>query len=158
MEKGNDGGGKARVCGNWLCCLAGNLANPERGCLKANTDIANFEEAGLTGMACVVRDHCGEVKGLFYKAVQLIKEPKFAELFCIREVLTWIKKFYQGSLGLKSNSLSAISDINGFVSNASYMGNLISDCILFKDLFSNLSFKFFRRLANVVAHTLARAT
>lgn len=59
---------------------------------------------------------------------------------------------------VESDSLAAITDLNNLIEDRTYFGDMVFDCKLCRDFFTNLLFRFSRRSANDVAYTFVKVT
>ena len=84
-------------------------------------------------------------------------EPDLAEGMCCKEALSWVKNLGFIKVVIELDAQQLIQALHNSDRDYSYFGALVNDCkILSKDL-SECSFVFTKRLANHVAHVLARA-
>lgn len=133
---------------------------PQQGIVKVNTDAAIFEDSNLFSFAMIARDHNGRMLEALSRCKQGHINPDVAEAIGIREALSWVKRNDWPSVILESDCLAAIQAIRCSSVNLSYLGRVIDECkTLLKELRSrNVTLKFVRRSANMVAHYLARSS
>ena len=126
--------------------------------MKCNIDAVIFQQEGFMGYGWVLRDDERMVIAAKNGVMNGLVDPAMAEAMSCREALSWLKSLNISKVIVESDALQVINCLNGDHSDKSYFGNIIDDCkILSKDLGVCL-FKFVRRSANQVAHTLAKAT
>ncbi|KAL8133670.1 hypothetical protein AgCh_008927 [Apium graveolens] len=131
---------------------------PQTGTIKVNTDAALFEHTNSYSFAMVARDHSGSMLGALSSCRQGSINPELAEAIGIREALSWVKSKDWPTVIIESDCLGAIQAIRCSSVNLSYLGRVIDECKnLLVDLRSrNVTLKFVKRSANMVAHFLAR--
>ncbi|XP_074322699.1 uncharacterized protein LOC141659673 [Apium graveolens] len=131
---------------------------PQIGTVKVNTDAALFEHSNCFSFAMVARDHEGTMLEAASSCRPGSLHPELAEIIGIREALSWIKNKNWSSTVVESDCLGAIQAIRCSSINLSYLGRVVDECRkLLDDLESrNVSLKFVKRSANMVAHYLAR--
>ena len=130
---------------------------PQVGWLKCNVDAAIFNQLGVIGLGCVIRDEYGSFVAAKSETRIGPLEPNLAEGMCCKEAFSWVKSLGYTKVIIELDAQQLIQALNNSVSDHSYYGVLVDDCkILSKDL-SECLFVFAKRSANHVAHVLARA-
>lgn len=76
----------------------------------------------------MARDFKGVVVGFMHKKWNFVFDSKMAKLLCVKEALGWIKQYSLGNLIVESDSFVAISDLNNFIKDISYVGSILADC------------------------------
>lgn len=82
--------------------------------------------------------------------------PKEAEAVAIREALSWLRDKALDNIIVESDALQVINCIRG-QQDDSHCGLVVGDCSQLLGSFTNVSIRFVRRSANVVAHVCAKA-
>ncbi|CAI9760115.1 unnamed protein product [Fraxinus pennsylvanica] len=129
---------------------------PTRGSLKLNIDASIFEDRGMARLGLVIRNDLGSFVAARVVTVRGIVDPLLAETLGVREALSWIKS---KSLEVQTIEMDALLVYNALQSEGidnSYFGILTEECRLLAREFPHLKFRWVRRSANQVAHTLAK--
>ncbi|KAK0608384.1 hypothetical protein LWI29_029944 [Acer saccharum] len=131
------------------------LKTPTAGCVKINSDATLSDAKGVSGVGVVIRDWKGEVLASCCQRFEVCFQPFIAEAVAI---LTGIRLALQLGLFpalLESDALAVVELISAKVVPASDVGIVINDILnLISSCF--VSFSFVPRLANRVAHGLAK--
>lgn len=143
--------------------LAGSVnvrrwVSPPQGWVKINVDAAIFTEpGGSIGIGSVIRDENGGFVCARNQKIELLVHPREAEAIGLKEALSWTKE-----LGFKQcifeTDAKLVADAINKVKGCAYFHTIILDCVELLKHFDNVLVQFVHRSANVVAHTLARAT
>lgn len=131
---------------------------PQTGTIKINTDAALFEDSNLYSYAMIARNHEGQMLQVKSSCRQGNADPEMAEAVGIREALSWIKEHNWPQGIVESDCLGAIQAIRCSSINLSYLGRVIDECkrLLLELKSRNVTLRFVKRSANMVAHYLAR--
>ncbi|CAI9755784.1 unnamed protein product [Fraxinus pennsylvanica] len=130
---------------------------PPVGYFKLNVDAAIFENQGKAGLGLVIRDELGSFVAARIVPVQGIVDPLIAEALGVREALSWIKSSSFEVRTVELDALMVYTALQNKGVDNSYFGAIIEECRLLARDLPNLNFHWVRRLANQVAHTLAKA-
>ncbi|PON72575.1 Ribonuclease H-like domain containing protein [Trema orientale] len=128
---------------------------PSEGCFKLNVDAAVDGTLGRVGVGRIIRDWNGCTIAFFAKSFAFSHGPYTAELFALREALSWCRDQSLSVKFVESDCLNAIKAINS-------QTGLSNDDILIGDiqyLFADCgvgSCCYVARESNKVAHTLAK--
>uniref|UniRef100_A0A803NGP8 RNase H type-1 domain-containing protein n=1 Tax=Cannabis sativa TaxID=3483 RepID=A0A803NGP8_CANSA len=135
---------------HWTC--------PPVNSVKINIDAAIFEIEARSGMGVVARDDKGTFLEGFTKIYSEKLDPPLAETLSMREALSWLMNKNWQQVFLETDCLTVVKAIRSHVEMLSCFGIVIRDCrCLLKEL-KNVSLCFVKRLANMVVHSLARAS
>lgn len=131
---------------------------PQIGIVKVNTDAALFDDLNRYSYAIVARDHEGAMMEAMSSCRPGSLNPETAEAIGIREALSWVKSKNWPATVVETDCLSVVQAIRCSSINLSYLGRVIDQCKqLLVDLKSrNVTLKFVKRSANLVAHYIAR--
>ena len=88
----------------------------------------------------------------------MLQKKLFAEIFGIREALSWIKINSWDRVELKTDCLSLVQTFRSKVCYASYTGSVIATCMDEWRTLNNVIILFVKRSANIVARSIARAS
>lgn len=102
-------------------------------------------------------DAWGRFIGAQVQKVQGIIDPTILEAMAIREALSWIKERSRSSCIVESDCTNVVSAINGSSVLPSQVGIVIDDCRSLLASLTNVKVTLTQRIANCVAHDLARA-
>ncbi|XP_074336620.1 uncharacterized protein LOC141673779 [Apium graveolens] len=141
---------------NWLkSTLVG--ANKKKEAM-VSVDAAIFAEEGAFGSGLVARDYEGRLVEAETKLHYGMASPEKAEVMAIKEALSWIDRMGWTEVIVESDCLAVVQAIRSTTEMRSRLGVLIKDCRNYIKNSNKVSLYFIKRSANIVAHTLARAS
>ena len=126
------------------------------GWVKANGDVAIFQNQGRIGTGCIVRDSAVAMimaHTLNIMRAYLIRE---AEVTSLKEALTWLKRKQVDKCIIETNSTQVIVALNDNPKQ-SLFHLIIDDCKHLLRSFRQVQVRFIRRSMNGVARVLAEA-
>lgn len=137
---------------------ASTWVKPHTNTVKVSFDAVVFSERQEMGVGLIARDSTGNL--LQAKAVIHAGHfaPVLAEAMEIKEALSWIAEMQFRSTVIESDCLTAVQAIRSKTSMRSHFGMVIEECRRHIYSTNNISLYFIKRSANMVAHTLARAS
>lgn len=134
-------------------------SKPEVDTVKINVDASFFPGAASFSVGMVMRDHSGLFlagRTLCLSAVDTVVE---AETIGIREILSWCRDTgSEWRAMVESDSLLFVNAITCDKNNLLELGEVIEDCRQILRDSPHISIHFIRRMANKVAHEIARIT
>uniref|UniRef100_A0A803PR88 Reverse transcriptase domain-containing protein n=1 Tax=Cannabis sativa TaxID=3483 RepID=A0A803PR88_CANSA len=130
---------------------------PLANTIKVNVDGAIFEANNCFGFGIIARDSTGRIMEGISKSCCGRVSPEYAEIFGIKEALSWIKTKGWQEVTLETDCLVAVQAIKSTVNMPSTFGLLVSDCRVILNELNFLKFNFAKRSANNAAHFLARS-
>jgi len=128
---------------------------PQAGMLRMNVDAAINKRDATMGLGSVIRDEDGNFVAARGAQWRGIFTPREAEAVAIREALSWIKSHNMDNVNVETDSLHVVQCLNS-------KGGVSSFHLIVEDIkhllhdFCNVFLSFTKRLANQVAHVLAR--
>lgn len=129
---------------------------PEPGCLKINVDASVRENEAHYSIGMVIRDH----EGKFLMGKTLKVEGKVsvleAESVGVLEALLWSVTFPNIPITIESDSLLTVSAVKKDAEHYLELGQIFRQCREILASRSNLGVVFVKKLANNVAHGMAR--
>lgn len=123
-----------------------------------NTDIAMFQNEGKMGFGFIQRDMHDNVQDCCAWSMIGIMDPTVAKALCIREVLSWIKQKNLTLMIIETDCKIVVTALHNNFSAPNSLGFIIDDCNTLLRQLNFVSIVFVHRSANLVAHTLARAS
>uniref|UniRef100_A0A803PRY9 RNase H type-1 domain-containing protein n=1 Tax=Cannabis sativa TaxID=3483 RepID=A0A803PRY9_CANSA len=128
---------------------------PIENMIKVNVDGSIFEAENCFGFGFLARDSQGRLIEGISKSLPGRVSPEIAEIFGIKEALSWIKFNNWQEVTLETDCLVAVQAISSGVNMPSSFGLLVEECrqVLCDLVFTNI--QFVRRSANKAAHFLA---
>ena len=81
-------------------------------------------------------------------------DPREAEALCVKETLSWLKKFSFKSVVLEMDSLLVFNTLHDKFDYPNGFGSIITDCRALAQSLGEVAFSFGRRFANFAAHTV----
>ncbi|XP_019183755.1 PREDICTED: uncharacterized protein LOC109178674 [Ipomoea nil] len=129
---------------------------PPQGTIKCNTDAAL--RGGDAYYGVVLRDHEGHFIAARCGRLVGEKDPYVAETLAAREALSWLKTQRIRNIILESDCLNFCNAFNKCISDYSYVGLIVKQCMAIANDIGNVTVSHVNRSANCVAHELARAT
>ncbi|XP_019156592.1 PREDICTED: uncharacterized protein LOC109153209 [Ipomoea nil] len=133
-----------------------NWTPPPQGTVKCNTDAAL--RGGDAYYGAVLRDHEGHFIAARCGRLVGEKDPYVAETLAAREALSWLKTQRIRNIILESDCLNFCNAFNKCISDYSYVGLIVKQCMAIANDIGNVTVSHVNRSANCVAHELARAT
>ncbi|XP_019178767.1 PREDICTED: uncharacterized protein LOC109173878 [Ipomoea nil] len=134
----------------------GRWERPRRGRLKLNTDASVDKQHGRVGFGWVLRDDDGRFRAAKNGRMMGLFRAREAEAMCMREALSWLKDTGMGNVEAETYSQLLCNAIHS-ESFFSSFGFLVGDIKELASSINDVEFRFIKRSANQVAHTLARA-
>lgn len=137
---------------------ATHWVKPQENIIKVSVDAATFTEHGAFGIGLAARNSSGEIVHAQTRRFWGMNQADFAEAIAIKEALSWCKS--QGGLQaeIESDCLVVIQAIRSKVPMVLSVGRIIEECRALLLNLNNVSLFFVKRSANMVAHSLARAS
>ncbi|TXG47194.1 hypothetical protein EZV62_026488 [Acer yangbiense] len=129
---------------------------PPQGMFKINTDAALNVQGNSAGIGVVIRNFRGQVMLSSCKNFRTAFSPVIAEALAVLEGLRLAKLGGFFPTVLESDALTVVQDICRNESLSSDVGLVIDDILFFCRDFNFFSFRHVPRLANKVAHGLAK--
>ena len=123
-----------------------------------NTDAALFSNPNRYGYGWVLRDDRGVLVAARSHSFLGLMAPDHAEAFAIKEAHSWLKTHHFSNVIIKSDAKLIVHAIIYNVSFLSDLKKLLSDITSLKSSIENISFRFVKRSANQVAHSIVRAS
>ncbi|XP_057445040.1 uncharacterized protein LOC130737306 [Lotus japonicus] len=127
---------------------------PPRDCVKANVDAAWKKGSSRTGLACVIRDHNGEIL-LGSATITLAPSPLVAEGLALREAMLLMTNLDCKKACLESDSKTLIEACRG-VKESGSLKTIVTDIKRLSFQFDECNFQWTKRQGNVVAHEVAK--
>eukprot|EP00257_Ricinus_communis_P027818 XP_025015232.1 uncharacterized protein LOC112536661 [Ricinus communis] len=146
-------GNEARVMLEVLTCCP-----PQPGFVKCNVDGAVFTASGRSGFGMVIRDSAGSfVMGADGSSPGLFN-VKLAEAIGLREAVQWVLSLGRSNVIFEYDAKVVVDAVLSGAADLFEFGAVIADCRLLLQHGCNYSVQFIRKQANLVAHSLARAS
>ncbi|XP_060969924.1 uncharacterized protein LOC133037116 [Cannabis sativa] len=134
----------------WVC--------PPENSVKINVDAALFDNGNRAGVGVVIRDANGLFIDGFVRMFYEALDPTLVETMGVREALSWLKRSPRQQAFVETDCLTVVQAIRSQVKMISLFGIVISECKVLIQELKNVSICFVKRSANMVAHTLPRAS
>ena len=131
---------------------------PQEDWYKLNIDAACFASNRKMGFEGILRNNMGEVVSVYAGSLCGFSTHREAEALVVREALSWIYRRGWRQVELELDCLEVVQAILDQRSYPSYFHGIIDDCKAMMKNLDKIRVGFVFRLANMVAHTLARAT
>lgn len=132
-------------------------SKPPVGWTKINVNAACKHGAGFIGVGCVARDTTGAFIRARSNVIRGDMSPQMAEAVSLQEALLWAKAWGGNRCVFESDSKLLVEAVNGSMGK-SYFHTIVSECREIIKHFEEVLVVFVHRYANMIAHTLARAT
>ncbi|XP_019158442.1 PREDICTED: uncharacterized protein LOC109155164 [Ipomoea nil] len=129
---------------------------PPRNFIKCNVDAALSGNDAHYG--AVLRDHDRRFVAARSGKLNGMKDPYVAETLAAKEALSWLKTRPERNIIFESDCLNFCKAFNSCISDFSYVGLIVKQCVSIAKDIGNVSVFHVKRSANCVAHELARAT
>lgn len=130
---------------------------PAEGTVKCNVDAALFDDNRF-GIGLCIRDY----QGLFVKAKTVwfygSPPPQEAEALGLLTAVKWLQELHIQRVTIELDCKSVVDGIRGVCHSVTEFGSILSSCRNLLSLSQNYTVSFIRRQANLVAHSLARAS
>ncbi|WOG81201.1 hypothetical protein DCAR_0100346 [Daucus carota subsp. sativus] len=143
----------ARTCNNGVRV---RWKAPQGDCLKLNVDASIVQDSSSFSVGWILRNHVGDFKGGRVMKINMKASVLEAEAIGILEALSWVMDRTDSKVCIESDSLTAVQAINRGIPYQLELGHIFDECRLRLTSRSSLSLNHVRRLANRVAHTVAR--
>ncbi|XP_050238017.1 uncharacterized protein LOC126687501 [Mercurialis annua] len=131
---------------------------PQVGHVTCNLDVAIFRDNHRIGIACVVRDHDGKCLGARARSMPGLQEPLMAEAISFKESLTWVKGLASHNVRFETDALLLVQVFYSSLEDRSSVGLIVKECKHLLRDYVNSSLSYVRISANMIAHTLTRAS
>uniref|UniRef100_A0A803QEL1 Reverse transcriptase domain-containing protein n=1 Tax=Cannabis sativa TaxID=3483 RepID=A0A803QEL1_CANSA len=125
--------------------------------IKVNVDGAIFANLNSYGVGFIARNSDGRILEAGSKLSFGNVSPEIAEIYGIKEALSWIKSNNWHNVSLETDSLLAVQGISSTAQMPSTFGMVAWDCKRLLSELTSISLKFVKRTANKAAHFLARS-
>ncbi|XP_035546523.1 uncharacterized protein LOC118348595 [Juglans regia] len=129
---------------------------PPAGVLKLNIDGATFHEQCRSGVGMVLRDERGKVLFTASKPEHDVSDPIEIEFLAVLRGLQICFPLRISELEVESDSLLVVQELNKEQESMSVWGNLVSEIKRMLHRFPKVIVQHKGRMANAVAHCLAR--
>nr|GMD20609.1 uncharacterized protein LOC109153341 [Ipomoea batatas] len=140
-------------------CLAPRTeSNLTGSSLRCFVDAALFEDAGLAGFGVIVKNSDDHFVAARSGTMVCSLDPYHAELWAIKEALSWIKQEGWSRVTILSDCLNACNGLNNPFSDRSYAGAIIDECMSLRASVDRVSVQHIARSSNGLAHDLAKST
>lgn len=130
---------------------------PPAGWVKINTDAACTLGSNYIGVGCIIRDEWGNFVRARSNVVQGRFQPREAEAIGLKEALSWTKEWRSSKCIFECDAKLLVDAVNGSPGHT-YFHAIVDECNSILKHFDEVLVLFVSRSANIVAHTLARAT
>jgi ribonuclease HI len=130
--------------------------SPPAGIVLVNVDAATFSSTRQMGIGVVVRDHQGTFVASCGEHRDEVTNAELAEALALRRVVAFACDEGYSRVIFASDCQSVINRVNAGMMDRSCYGPVIEDVKRLARSFVSCSFKHVYRVANVVAHVLAR--
>ncbi|XP_031131694.1 uncharacterized protein LOC116033079 [Ipomoea triloba] len=128
---------------------------PSIGRLKCNVDAALVN--GCVSFGAVLRDHLGNFVAACAGRLNCPHDPYLAESMAVKEALTWLKDRTNSHVTIETDCLNFCRTFNSCVKDFSYVSVVVKQCCSIDRDIRDIVVCHVKRLANHVAHVLARA-
>ncbi|XP_074356208.1 uncharacterized protein LOC141695901 [Apium graveolens] len=146
-----------RQCGQAVRTVSARTwCRPQQGWVKVNTDAAVFEEAGYTGIRCVIRNEHGDFVRARNQRIEAVYQPREAEALGLKEALSWVKSFGYKKCVFETYA-KMLAEACKKIEGRAYFHSIVSCCIDLFEHYDEVLVEFVNRSANEVANKLARA-
>ncbi|XP_073015730.1 uncharacterized protein [Primulina eburnea] len=129
---------------------------PQYPFLKCNVDAAFFADTRSMGFGMVARDNEGKCIGCRTMVKEGLYEVKEGEAMGLREALSWIREMKFNQVIFEMDAQIIVKAVNSTKVDESEFGAIIEDCRSILKQEPSFSVIFISRLANGVAHALAK--
>lgn len=129
---------------------------PSGAKIKINVDAAIFTQSNAAGLGIVARNSAGEVIAWRQRLVHSVLCPDTAETLVVLESVRMAVDFGWQEVIIESDCLSVINAINSMETCLTAAHHFVDEIKTLVSLFRCISFQHIFRLANNVAHELAR--
>uniref|UniRef100_A0A803PLQ3 Reverse transcriptase domain-containing protein n=1 Tax=Cannabis sativa TaxID=3483 RepID=A0A803PLQ3_CANSA len=126
--------------------------------VKVNVDGAIFASEGWFGFGSVARDHNGRVIESISQSKPRQVDATMAEIYGIKEALSWIKRKGWVDVQLETHCLVAVKALQSTIHMPSPFGLLVRECKIYLTSLKSVEIYFIKRSVNKVAHCLARSS
>ncbi|XP_019184287.1 PREDICTED: uncharacterized protein LOC109179181 [Ipomoea nil] len=124
--------------------------------IKCKIDAPTF--ATGAGYGAVIRDHGGHFVAAKSGWFEGVSDPYLAEVLAAKEALAWIQTQGRSNCLLETDCLRFCNAFNSRNVDFSYVGLIVKQCLSIANDMGTVKATNVRRIANRVAHELARAT
>lgn len=124
--------------------------------LRLEVDAAYNENSNCYAIGRVIRDHDGNIQIAFGRKISKPQSVIYSELLAIREGIHVVRERDLVIHEIVSDSLLAVQAVTAHEEDLSYTGVLAADIKELLDNFNHVRLRLVRRLANVVAHSVAK--
>ncbi|KAL0430273.1 UNVERIFIED_CONTAM: hypothetical protein Sradi_0653300 [Sesamum radiatum] len=129
---------------------------PENGIIKLNYDGAIFSSSSEVGLGVIARDSAGACVWWKSARKRQVSEPEMVEALAAREAVLLARQFGWRKIVLEGDSANIHHKLNSPQPDSSTTGTVIRDIKSLVSDFDLCCFSLVRRMANKVAHCLAR--
>uniref|UniRef100_A0A803PI90 RNase H type-1 domain-containing protein n=1 Tax=Cannabis sativa TaxID=3483 RepID=A0A803PI90_CANSA len=129
---------------------------PEENSIKINVDAATFEQENKYGFGIVACNHLGDLITALSGCYGGNFAAEFIEVMAIKEALSWVKGQHWEQVIIETDSLISVQAIRSQQKMFSTFGLIVADCKVLLCTLHNVQLLFIKRLANRVAHYVAR--
>nr|GMC79805.1 uncharacterized protein LOC109173080 [Ipomoea batatas] len=126
--------------------------------MRCFVDAALFEEHGLAGFGAIVVNNANQHVAACSGTRVCNMDPYLAEVWAIKEALSWIKGQDWGPVTVLSDCMNVCNSLNSRVDDRSYGGILTKEFKSIMASLSHVSIKYVTRTKNIQAHELAKST
>lgn len=130
---------------------------PAHGWVKINTDAAIFQADESIGVSCIIKNENGDFVGARASRKSVWLQPREAEAVGLKEALAWVKQLGFKKCIFETDAKMVVDACKG-TQGRSYFHTIVLDCVESFKHFDAVLVEYVHRSANVVAHTLAKAT
>ncbi|KAK6116072.1 hypothetical protein DH2020_008341 [Rehmannia glutinosa] len=126
--------------------------------MKCNVDAAICQQRKLTGIGVVLRNDQGEfivARTIYFPGIYAIRE---AEAISVREALSWLHDLGIRQVVVETDAKYVVDSLTSHEFGISEYDFVIQECRAFLQSEPEVSAKFVRRNANMVAHELAKGS
>lgn len=129
---------------------------PNQGTYKLNVDGAVFAASGNIRVGAVIRNYKGEVMLAMTQKINCSPSPELAEAWAILRGISVAIEAGFSSIILEGDAKYILADLCSEEDLLTCYGHILEDALLLKSAFQSFTVSTVRRLANEVAHLLAK--
>ncbi|KAK6144752.1 hypothetical protein DH2020_021572 [Rehmannia glutinosa] len=141
-----------------FCAIMSRWKKPDFPYMKCNVDAAISQQRKLRGIGMILRNDQGDfvvARTIYFPGIYAVRE---AEAIGVREALSWIHGLGIRQVVLETDAKYVVDSLITQETGISEYDSIIQECCGFLQSEPEVSVKFVRRNANMVAHELAKGS
>nr|GMD79688.1 uncharacterized protein LOC109160490 [Ipomoea batatas] len=126
--------------------------------LRCYVDAALFEDHGLARYGAIMLNNANKLVAACAGTRTCSIDPYLAEMWAIKEALSWIKGHDWGPVTILTDCMNACNSLNCQMDDRSYAGIITKECKSIMVTLNHVSIRYVARTLNTQAHDLAKST